>query len=109
MLPELAKRTINPLDCIAAQWLVLKNKLSETLKTNVDIQTIITDTEKELNHQLGKNGIYTHIASSDFYTKWVVGGVGHASAVIISDLLDFLPGAGTVGMVHQFATEVGAQ
>ena len=103
MLPELAKRKINPLDCIAAQWLILKNKPSETLKKK--LERTIDSIKKNLDNELGKDGIYTHIASDDFYTKWAVGGVGHASAVILSDLLDFLPGAGTVGMVHQFATD----
>lgn len=103
MLPALAERTFNPLDCIAAQWLILKNKPSKTLK--LKLQYTIDSIEKTLDDELGKDGIYTHIASGDFYTKWAVGGVGHASAVILSDLLSFLPGAGTVGMVHQIATD----
>ena len=105
MLPELAARTINPLDCIAAQWLILKTKLSD------DVESLLKETiksiEQTLNDELGENGIDQYIQSDDFYTKWAVGGVGHASAVILSDLLSFLPGAGTVGMIHQLATDKG--
>ena len=107
MLPKLAKRMVNPLDCIAAQWLTLKTKLSKPLESL--LKGTIESIEEKLDDQLGKDGIYQYIKSDDFYTKWAVGGVGHASAVILSDLLDFLPGAGTVGMVHQFATDkIGA-
>ena len=105
MLPELANRKINPLDCIAAQWIILKNKPSETLKKK--LERTINSIKNTLDNELGKDGIYTHIASDDFYIKWAVGGVGHASAVILSDLLSFLPGAGTVGMIHQLATDKG--
>ncbi len=102
LLPALAERTVNPLHCIAAQWLVLNTHLSSELET--ELRDSIDQTRKDLNSYLGENGIEQHIAGDDFYTKWTVGGLGHACAVVISDST-MLPGAGIVGMVHQIATE----
>uniref|UniRef100_A0A6C0F8I4 Uncharacterized protein n=1 Tax=viral metagenome TaxID=1070528 RepID=A0A6C0F8I4_9ZZZZ len=102
LLPALAERTVNPLHCIAAQWLVLNTHLSSKLEA--ELSGSINQIRNDLNSYLGENGIEQHIASDDFYTKWTVGGLGHACAVVISDS-SMLPGAGIVGMVHQIATE----
>ena len=103
LMPALSDKVVNPLHCIGAQWLVLKTALSENLER--DLNDTIQDIESKLNAYLGVNGIEQHIVRDDFYTKWAVGGLGHASAVVLSDLIGFLPGAGTVGMVHQLTTD----
>ena len=103
LLPELSDKVVNPLHCIGAQWLVLKTSLSEKLEH--DLNNAIQDIGDQLNAYLGVNGIEQHIVRDDFYTKWAVGGLGHAGAVVLSDLIGFLPGAGTVGMVHQLTTD----